>query len=287
MSVTISSQSSSSSAASFIGRDCVGSFVNAPAVLHGCYQDSPLRSVPMAASLRLHRSTFRSIDAFLAVTDHVADQLRSVGMPDDRIVVRPNFVPDPLDGDDGTATTPDGHGFLFAGRLSAEKGVELLLDAWDRSGRWAHEPLFVAGSGDLDHLVRDRPADQQVVPLGLVDHAQLMDHVRASAVTVVPSTWPEPFGRGVIEAAALGRPSLVTDAGGLPSLVVDGSTGWVAEPTVDGLAEGIRRASDPVARRGAGHAARRRYEERYTRDVSLGILDDTLSTLARRGSPRG
>ena len=58
--------------------DCVGSVANGPAVRHGCYQDSPVRSVPMAAALALHRGTFRRIGAFLAVNDVMTvDELKS------------------------------------------------------------------------------------------------------------------------------------------------------------------------------------------------------------------
>ncbi len=260
-------------------RECVGSFVNFPAIRHGCYQNSPARTVPMAASLRLHRSTFRAIDTFLAVTDHVRDELVAAGLAANRIVVRPNFVPDP-----GVPhPVAPGAGFLFAGRLSAEKGVGLMLDAWERSGVWASDRLSIAGSGDLfDHVASQR-AELAVDAVGLLDHEALIDRLRATAVMVVPSMWPEPFGRGVIEAAAVGRPSLVTNAGGLPSLVVDGSTGWIAEPDVGSLAAGFRRAADPSARLAAGQAARTRYAERYTREVSLGILDVTLRRLALRG----
>lgn len=260
-------------------RDCVGSLTNAPAVRHGCYQGSTLRTVPMAVSLTVHRRTFREIDAFLAVTEHVRDELVAARFPASRVVVRPNFVPDPGAPD----TDGPGTGFLFAGRVGEEKGVRLMLDAWERSGVWKTDSLTIAGSGELDDLVRTQRRELQVNALGLIDHDTLMLRLRQAAVMVVPSVWPEPFGRGVIEAAAAGRPSLVTRSGGLPSLVVDGSTGWVADPHPDDLAAGFRRASDPVARGATGAGARSRYLKHYTREVSMGILDVTLRRLAIRG----
>jgi glycosyltransferase involved in cell wall biosynthesis len=260
-------------------RDCVGSVANLPAVLHGCYQGSSARTLPMAVSLTVHRPTFREIDAFLAVSEHVRDELVAARFPAARVIVRPNFVPDPGPSTDDVI----GSGFLFAGRLSEEKGVRLLLDAWERSGVWRTDTLTLAGSGDLLDLVRAQRAELRVEALGLLDHDTLMQRLGSAAVMVVPSVWPEPFGRGVIEAAAAGRPSLVTRVGGLPSLVVDGSTGWVADPDPDDLAAGFRRAADATARQLAGVAARRRFLKHYTREVSMGILDVTLRRLAIRG----
>ncbi len=259
--------------------DCVGSLVNAPAVRHGCFQGSRVRTAPLAASLALHRSTWDRVGAFLAVTDYVRDALITVGTPPGRIVVRPNFVDDP-----GEPTPwPERNTFIFAGRLSADKGVELLVDAWRRSEVWTRGELAVAGSGPMAPLVTAQEPVYRVRPLGLVPHDRLLRLVSDAAVMVVPSVWPEPFGRGVIEAASRGRPSLVTRSGGLPSLVEDGVTGWVAEPDVDDLAAGFRRAADRAAQRRAGRAARARFTERYTSDVSTAILDRTLTDLAATG----
>ena len=99
----------------------------------------------------------------------------------------------------------------------------------------------------------------------------------------MPSSWPEPFGRGVIEAAARGRASLVSRSGGVAGLVDDGVTGWTAEATPDGLAAGFRRAADHDDQVAFGRSARARFETHYTREASLTILDRELTALARAG----
>lgn len=258
--------------------DCVGSTLNGPAIRHGCFQDSSLRTAPLALSLALHRSTFRSLDALLAVSEYVRDEMIGVGYDPNRIVVRPNFVTDPGRPDDAP-----GSGFLFAGRLTDDKGVAQMLAGWERSEVWRDHSLRVAGTGPLETLLDAVPAEQRVEALGLVPHDQMVDVTRRSAVAVVPSAWPEPFGRGVIEAAARGRASLVSDQGGVASLVDDGVTGWVASLDPDSMAEAFRRAADPVAQLAYGRAARQRFEQRYTREVSVGVLSDTLEQLAHRG----
>ena len=266
-------------------RDCVGSVANLAAVRHGCYQDSPLRTVPLSTSLALHRSTFRSIDTLLAVSGFVRDELIGAGFDADRIVVRPNFVDDPGPPDE-PAGGSTGDGFLFAGRLTEDKGVGPMLEGWKRSGVWREHRLRIAGSGPLRGLVDDLGPVHRVEPLGLVPHDEMLGIVRSAAVTVVPSLWPEPFGRGVIEAAARSRASIVCRSGGVASLVVDGETGWIGEPDADGIASAFRRASDRTEQLRCGVAARRRYEECYTRQASLTVLDEQLSRLAHRGIDR-
>lgn len=262
-------------------RDCVGSVANLPAVRHGCYQQSKIRTVPLAASLALHRPTLRSIDRLLPVSDFVRDELVDAGFDPSRMVVRPNFVDDP-GAPDGTA----GDGFLFAGRLHEDKGVRPLIDGWKESELWKRHRLRIAGSGPLSSLIDDLDPCFRVEPLGLVAHDDMMDVVQSAAVTVVPSLWPEPFGRGVIEAAARGRAALVCRSGGVASLVEDGVTGWVGEPDARGIADAFQRADDTSLQRRYGIAARHRFEQRYTRDSSLGILDEQLRELASRPVPR-
>jgi glycosyltransferase involved in cell wall biosynthesis len=259
-------------------RECVGSATNFPAIRHGCYQNSPLRTIPLAASLALHRPTFRSIDKLLAVSGFVRDELISAGFDPDRIAVRPNFVNDP-----GIPDATAGDGFLFAGRLSEDKGLQPMLEGWKKSGIWSEHRLRVAGSGLLAHVLTDLDPKFRIEPLGLVPHGEILDVVRSSAVTVVPSLWPEPFGRGVIEAAAHGRASLVCRSGGVASLVDDGVTGWISDPDADGLAAAFQRAADVGAQVAFGHAARQRYEALYTREASLSVLDEQLRRLAHAG----
>lgn len=256
-------------------RKCVGSIANFPAVRHGCYQESMIRTVPLAASLTLHRPTLRSIDRFLPVSDFVRDELIDAGFDADRMVVRPNFVDDP-----GSPPESAGDGFVFAGRLHEDKGVVEMIEGWKASGIWSQHRLRVAGSGPLESLFDDLDPRYQVEALGLVPHADMLDLTREAAVTVVPSLWPEPFGRGVIEAASRGRAALVCRSGGVASLVEDDVTGWVAAPDIDGIAAAFRRAADPADQLRFGAAARRRFEQRYTREASLGVLDEQLRKLA-------
>ncbi len=153
--------------------DCVGKAFPWPAIQHGCYRDSKLQSIPMATSLWAHRSTWMMVDRFLPVGEHVADHLRAFGIPDHKIIVRPNVVADPGE------PKPLGHGALFVGRLSEEKGIRLLLDAWKLAGVGADHTLTIAGDGELRPLVEAAAAaDPSIKYLGLVPGAEVGGLVR-------------------------------------------------------------------------------------------------------------
>jgi glycosyltransferase involved in cell wall biosynthesis len=253
-------------------RACVGRAVALPAIRHACYRGSRPQSAVMATTLALHRRTWPRLDRVLALTPAMAEYARSLGVAPERIVVRPNAVPDP-----GPAGGP-GSGFLFAGRLSAEKGLTLLLDAWDRHPEGSLGPLRIAGDGPLAALVRDRAAVRRdVTYLGRLDRAGVAAAMRAAAVVVVPSVWEEVCPMVAIEALAHARPVLGTGLGGLPWLV--GPAGWTVPPTVEALAAAL-----PVAAGGAAtlaDRARALYEERYTPAVTTRTLLDVYRDLAR------
>jgi glycosyltransferase involved in cell wall biosynthesis len=219
----------------------------------------------MAATLALHRGTWSTVDRMVVLTPVMADYARGLGIADERIVVRPNPVPDP------GPPTPVGDGFLFAGRLSAEKGLMLLLEAWSRHPDGALGRLRIAGDGPLADAVRARAAGRADIEyLGHLAAADVATMIRGSAVVVVPSTWDEVCPTVVLAALAHGRPVLGSARGGLPWII--GDAGWVVDPTVPSLATALPEARARAADLGA--LARRRYEEQFTPERAMRTLLD-------------
>jgi glycosyltransferase involved in cell wall biosynthesis len=253
-----------------ICHDCRGRRLGVPAVIHRCYRGSAAQSAVMAVTLAAHRPTWRSVDRYLAPTAAIAAHLREYGVPAGRIVVKPNGLPDP------GPPSPPGDGFLFLGRLSPEKGLGLLLEAWTRHPDGALGPLRIAGDGaQRDLAARVAAARADVTYLGQLDAAGARAAVAAAAVMVVPSTCDDVLPTVVIEALAAGRPVLGTALGGIPYLV--GDAGWVVAPEV-----GVMSAALPVARSQAGAragAARARYESTFHPDVVIRQLLDVYRSL--------
>lgn len=227
----------------------------------------------MAASLAAHRSTWPMVDRFFALTPFMARFLiDEMGISQDQITIKPNSVPD-------HGPSPRlGTGLLFLGRLDEEKGVRLLLDAWNLSapGEWGN--LTIAGDGPLrDIVLRYSAKRPDVSYVGLVHSSEVDQLLTSSSAVVVPSLWPEPFPRVIVESLARARPVIVTDLGGMPS-IVDEECGWVVRPSVDGLARGIRAATNDASALAEG--ARLRYEQRFSPEVVVKTLVNTYALVA-------
>jgi glycosyltransferase involved in cell wall biosynthesis len=264
--------------------DCRGKAYPYPAVEHACYRGSKAQSVVMATTLAAHRGTWRSVERYLALTPAIADHLRSFGITEPQITVKPNGVPDP-----GKHEEP-GEGLLFVGRFSAEKGLGLLLEAWQRHPEGSLGTLRLVGDGPLaDDVAAAAAGRSDVVLLGRLSHPETQAAMRSSAALVTPSTWDEVCPMVVVEALANGRPVLATAMGGLPYLVGTDSSGpaagWTVPPDVDALAAALPQALAEAP--ALAPVARARYESLFSTDVVTAQLIEVYTELvrARAGQP--
>lgn len=245
--------------------DCEGRRVALPGLVHGCYRDSHIQSAIMTTAVARHRPTWAGVARYVAVSNFVADRLMAWGEPADKVVVKPNFVEDPGE------LSPLGEGFLYAGRLAQEKGIMLLLDAWEISGLGATTRLVVVGDGPLRAAVEHRSLSLSGVQLtGSLVPSDVEQHRRATAVTVYASLWFEAHP-AIAESFAHGHPVVTTDVGALGTLV-DDEVGWRAAPNAASLAAALVQANNRNEQQLRGAAARKRYLERYRSEVVLSTL---------------
>ncbi|MEV6303858.1 glycosyltransferase family 4 protein [Actinoplanes sp. NPDC051861] len=250
-------------------RDCRGRAFGWPAVAHRCYRGSAAQSAIMATTLAVHRGTWRSVDRYIALTDKIAAHLSDYGIPADRIVVKPNGLPDP------GAPEPLGDGFLYGARLSPEKGLGLLLDAWQQHPDGSLGTLRIAGDGELRPLAEQAAATRGDVDyLGPLDRAGMIAARRASAVVIAVPTWEDVLPTVILEALSTGRAVLGTAVGGIPYLVGEGpeAAGWLAQPDPASLAAVLPVARDQAA--AVAPAARERYLRHFHPDVLTKRLID-------------
>lgn len=242
-------------------RDCLTAGRPTPGVRHGCYRDSRAQSVVMAAALVHNRKAYTQISQFIALTDDIRDSLLASGFDAARITVKPNTVPDP------GPRTPSGTGFVYVGRLSQEKGLPALIEAWEGLPEGSLGPLHIAGDGPARDLVDAFAARRSDVHMhGQVSPQQVHDLVVGAGAVVVPSQWPEAFPLVVLEAMAAGRALLVTDQGGLPT-VVDQSVGHVVGKGSAELRDGLTLLGGHPSLDQLGQAARDRYMTQFHPDV--------------------
>jgi glycosyltransferase involved in cell wall biosynthesis len=257
-----------------------------PALRYGCYRQSRIATLPVAHSIALHRSigTWRSrVDAFIALTEFQRDKLIAAGLPAERVHVKSNFF---AGNPSVMAWGERRKAALFVGRLTAEKGVELLIRAWLELG--SAPPLRIVGDGplraSLEALAKSRgPADIEF--LGAVAPQAAVREVAEAKLLFVPSIWFEGFPIVLQEAFAAGTPCAVSDMGALPILVKDGTNGLVFEArSAEAIAALVRRVwTDDalLARISAG--ARASFEANYTEEINYRrLIEIYANALARR-----
>ncbi|GAA2578191.1 glycosyltransferase family 4 protein [Winogradskya consettensis] len=262
--------------------DCRGKALGWPAIQHKCYRGSTAQSALMATTLAVHRPTWKSVDRYIALTDRIAAHLTEYGIPDDRIVVKPNGLPDPGE------PAPLGTGFLYAARLSPEKGLDLLLNAWRRHPDSSIGHLRIAGDGELRPLAEQAAAERaDVTYLGALDRAGMTAARTAAAVVVAVPTWNDVLPTVILEAMSAGRPVLGTDVGGIPYLLgLDSpatAAGWAVPPDAAALAAALPIAAAEAAR--YAPAARDRYLRAFHPDVLTARLIDIYTGLQANSHP--
>lgn len=261
--------------------DCLGRAVAWPAVLHGCYRGRAVTSV-VAGMLAVHRAAgtwAREVDAYIALTEFGRRVLVRAGLPEDRVLVKPNC----LSADPGEGPHDGGYA-LFVGRIDASKGIEPLVAAWRELG--GRIPLRVAGAGPDQHLLRDLPPG--VEWLGPQERGGVLELMRHASALVVPSVWYEGFPVTIAEAFATGLPVLGSRIGAIEAIVDDGVTGALFEPgSPAALAAAVRAAfADPRRLRAMGAAARQAFLERYTPEQNHRMLMEIYHAARARFAAR-
>ena len=253
--------------------DCLDSRTPWPALQHGCYRGSRVATVPLALSVGLHRvaGTWRcQVDAFVALSEFQRQRMAEAGLPIGKVHVKPNFYP----GMPAVLPWRERRPFVvFAGRLTAEKGVVSLLRAWVAWGAGAPE-LRLVGDGDLRPELEGLAKDLPVRFLGHLPAAEAQDQIAEASLQVLPSECFEGFPMVVREAFAFGTPAAVSNIGPLPSIVRAGESGVVFEPANPvSLLATVRTAWEtPGLLERLGQGARAEFEGKYTEDVNYDQL---------------
>jgi glycosyltransferase involved in cell wall biosynthesis len=251
--------------------DCSGHAVQYPGVVHGCYRGSRPQSAVMAATAAVHRHRWREdVARYFVLTEFLAERMRGHGLPAAAMVLRPHAVADP------GPPVPLGQGAVFVGRLDAEKGVDLLVDAWRRAKVPArHAQLTIVGDGPL----RDRLDNVPGVRLaGRLGPDGVTNALRAAALTVVPSRVYEGMSMVAVESLAAARPLVVTTGGPLPG--VAGPAGWSATATAESLTAALETAlSDDAELERRSRLARERYCAHHTEPALVELLERTYRSV--------
>ena len=264
--------------------DCLGR-LPVPALVHRCYRGSLLATAPVAAGIAVQhwaRTWQRHVSTFLVPSGFMVDILSAQGLPRERVIVKPNFV-----ADTPVRATGDEHVFTTLGRLSPEKGLDLLRSGWE-AARLPRAELRIVGSGPLEPEIRKWSAAAPGVTLvGRLSPEECAVDIARSRAVVVTSVWYETFGLVAIEAFRAGVPVIAPAHGPFPDLITPGVNGFLFEPgSAESLAACLRKVALTPDLPRLRKQARATYENNFTPERNLQRLLDVYQRAVGPASRR-
>ncbi|MGB9149754.1 MAG: glycosyltransferase family 4 protein [Burkholderiales bacterium] len=242
--------------------DCLsGGVINA--LIHRCYRNSlPATSVISWMQVKnRHQGVYhRQVNRYIALTQFSIPRFIEGGLPEYRIAVKPNFLPSP------PAFSREKERYaVFVGRLTAEKGISTLLEAWKKLPDFA---LKIFGDGELRQELEKKLSRDKINAefFGFRPRNEVLAAVSKASFQIIPSECYEGFPLALLEAYASGTAVLVSRLGGLDELVIDRETGRKFEAgNPDSLAKIAQQLiSNPEQLTQLGRQAREEFDRKYT-----------------------
>jgi glycosyltransferase involved in cell wall biosynthesis len=237
-------------------------------VVHRCYRGSAAASATVAVMLTAHRTrgTWRNdVDAYICLTEFARAKLVAGGLPADKLHVKGNSVR----ATPGAAPRERKY-FLYAGRLSSEKGVDFLVRAW-KEARIPHR-LLVVGDGPLDAVVRHEARDNVEI-MGRLSREDVLSLLEEAIGVIIPSFCYESFPLVIPEAFSRGVPVIGSALGSLANIVDDGENGLLIPPgDVAALTAAVGTLADPDSWPAFSRNALNAFTTRFTSEINYQTL---------------
>jgi len=248
-------------------------------IYHRCYKKSRLLTAVVVRMLKHHwqKGTWvNMVDRYIMASEFGRQKHIVAGIPKEKISIKPHVVhPDlpKFNQDKGYA--------LYVGRLSEEKGVHILLEAWKEIHNL---PLKIAGDGPLASELKAYVKNNNIANvefLGFVSEEPYHECMQGAKFLTVPSVCYENFPRIVVEAYSYGVPVVASSLGSFPEIVKEKETGLLFEPANSrDLAEKIQWIlSHETEFHSMRDNVRRQYKEKYSSQKNYEILMDAYRSV--------
>jgi glycosyltransferase involved in cell wall biosynthesis len=253
-----------------ICEDCIDKVVPWPSIVHGCYRGSRIQTSAVTTMLSWHqlRGTWQNnVNGYIVLTAFQKNKMIQAGLPKEKIYVKPNFIFNP--NIPCKRETQEKY-LLFVGRLSEEKGISLLIDAYIQNN--IQVPLKIVGDGPLYETIvqkiRAAGFENLIELLGFQNPSKVLSLMSNAHFLIFPSVWYEGFPMTILEAFTCKLPVIISKLGSMAEIVQDQVTGlhFEANNGVD-LAEKIQWAiAHPESRDLMGENAYLVYQDKYSPD---------------------
>lgn len=246
------------------------------AVKHKCFQDSYLKSLALSFSSGFNNQMDtwdKYVDKFIVLTPFIKDLLlsSSLGVTEDKINIKPNSTDDFFI---NKKEDQERAGYLFVGRLSKEKGVDVLVNAFNK----LNLKLDIIGTGDLKEEL-ESISGSNITFHGSKNRDFIKQKLFNTKALMFPSIWYEGLPNTIIEAYSSGTPIVASNIDNINNLVKDGYNGdlFIANDPYS-LAEAVLNF-DKKDLSFYQKNARKTFEDKYKHDINLKNLLNLYSQL--------
>ncbi len=212
---------------------CVGAKFPIEAIKNRCYRDSISATsaiVGMQMTNKMIGTYKNKVDGYITLTEFAKNIMVESGLPDRNLYVKPNFIPDPIENIKYSKNEEGIKKIVFVGRITYEKGVDLLLDAWSKIDKNKYELVIVGDGPEKEKLQKKYGEDEQVNWRGWLNREEVLQEISESNFIVMPSRWYEGFPMVIVESLALGTPAIVPNHAGFPEIINDNQEGYFFKP---------------------------------------------------------
>ncbi len=203
-----------------------GSFTNC--VTKKCYQRSYAKSFFMQMLVKKGRKSVQQyVTKFLALNPFYLKKYAEAGFDQSKLCIKPNFLFD-QEAEQYASDTDENYA-LFIGRISPEKGIEIVIDAFKN----LPFKVKIAGTGDDAYVasLKERSSGFSNIEFcGFASGDKKHNLLKSASFLIVPSIWYENFPMTILEGYAYQKPVIASNIAGLPHIVKDQSTGYLFEP---------------------------------------------------------
>lgn len=249
-----------------------------PAFETACWRQHRLISGFMGLILRRTRrlGLFQNVAAWVALNQQQKNKHLEMGIPREKIHVVPHFFDTSQ-----TPPPPQPEGdVLFLGRLSPEKGLPLLLEAWARI-RSGKRKLLIAGRGPEEEALKGLAARLELKNIEFLGYLPRETHPALwsrTAFAVIPSLWNEPFPLSFLEAWSFQRACLASRLGAMAEHIVSGQDGLLVEPFSSAALERALQflLDNPQQTAAMGQAGHQKVVSQFNREVWMQRMDDVF-----------
>jgi glycosyltransferase involved in cell wall biosynthesis len=234
------------------------------------YRDSIVGSFILTCMVELHKKIGtwqQQVSRYIALTQFAKDKYIEAGWPQHKITIKPNFIENPFKG--GVTINKKGGYAIYVGRLSDEKGIDLILKAWEN----VDFPLKIIGAGPLQEIVESSKCSN-IEYLGLQQKEDVLNLVKNADFMVMASTWYEGFPMVLVEAMACGTSALVPNLGSMAEVIQDNKNGlhFVGGNLDDFINKVNYLVNNPDEAKVMGNNAREIYLKQYTAEKNYHLL---------------